>query len=172
MDTADINPAKASELAQKIVNLLIDADSGTRRRAVEAAMTLLGENPITSHAPDIRSTIPADKLETTLDLGQFFNRGEKMKPSDNAQLCAAYHYSRYGTAPFTLDDIRAIAAEAGVVLPDRLDMTLSSAQDAGKKLFQSAGRGTLKPTAAAGVAFDDRWGVKPGRTAKAPERAS
>ena len=165
-DTTQTDPAKAGEIAQKIVNLLIKEDSETRRRTIEAAMMLLGEKPLTIQSSD-QSRRLASSEETNPDLGQFFNRGEKLKPSDSAQLCAAYHYSLYGVAAFSLDDIRAIAADAGVVLPDRLDMTFSSATHAGKKLFQSVGRGSVKPTAAAGVAFNERWGVKPGRRVKA-----
>jgi hypothetical protein len=168
-DTTQINPAKAGEIAQKIVSLLINEDSGTRGRAIRAAMTLLGEKPIAGDTSAERAKAPLRGPEASLDLGQFFNRGDKLRPSDNAQLCAAYHYSLYGTAAFSLDEIRAIAKNAGVVLPDRLDMTLSSATHAGKKLFQSAGRGTVKPTAAAGVAFNERWSVKPGRQEKAAD---
>jgi hypothetical protein len=168
MNTSDVpDPSKASELAQKIVSLLIDIDSGTRRRAIDAAMMLLGEKVITDHAPEQRRSDGAVGGQADVALGQFFNRGEKLRPSENAQLCAAYHYAVYGGAPFTLDEIRGIAKEAGVVLPDRLDMTFASAQHAGKKLFQSAGRGSMKPTAAAGVAFDERWGVRPGTKSKA-----
>jgi hypothetical protein len=166
-DTTQTDPAKAGQIAQKIVNLLIREDSGTRRRAIEAAMMLLGEKPLNGQSSHDQSKAPASSPEASPDLGHFFDRGEKLKPSDNAQLCAAYHYSLYGVAAFSLDDIRAIAADAGVVLPDRLDMTFNSVTHAGKKLFQSAGRGAVKPTAAAGVAFKERWGLRPGTKSKA-----
>lgn len=163
MDTNDQpDPAEASELAQKIVALLMNTDSTTRQRAIQAAMMLLGEKPIAEPESTPRAKSPHAGAETSVELAQFFNRGEKLKPSDNAQLCAAYHYAVYGNAAFSLDDIRAIGREAGVVLPNRLDMTLSSAAHGGKKLFQPAGRGTVKPTAAAGVAFQERWNVRPG----------
>jgi hypothetical protein len=156
------DPAKASELAQKIVNLLINVDSATRQRAMHAALMLLGEKPVVINESQHRAKTHDDISAPTLELGQFFNRGDKLRPSESAQLCAAYHYALYGNAPFSLDDIRSIAKEAGVFLPNRLDMTLSTATHAGKKLFQPAGRGTVKPTAAAGVAFHERWGVRPG----------
>src|SRR5439155_8728369 len=95
-DTAQANPAKAGEIAQKIVNLLINEDSGTRRRAVDAALMLLGEKSLSAHSSDHQSNAPASASEISQDLGQFFNRGEQLRPSDNAQLCAAYHYSLYG----------------------------------------------------------------------------
>ena len=167
-NTTQADPAKAGEIAQKIVNLLINEDSGLRRRAIQAAMMLLGETPLAEQNPNPQRKQPACDLEENVDLGQFFARGEKLKPSDNAQLCAAYHYSLYGVAAFSLDEIRAIAADAGVVLPDRLDMTFNAAAHAGKKLFQAAGRGSVKPTASAGIAFKERWGIKPGKATKTP----
>jgi len=171
MDTSDQpDPTKASELALKIVNLLRDTDSETRRRVMHAVMLFLGEKVIPEQRAERRPDVGGDGAESNLELGQFFHRGEKLRPAESAQLCAAYHYALYGAAPFTLDEIRAIANDAGVVLPDRLDMTFASAQHAGKKLFQSAGRGLVKPTAAAGLAFNERWSVKPGRQVKAADR--
>ncbi len=161
-ETAATDPTRAGQIAQKIVSLLTNEDSETRQRAIHAALMLLGEKPLVEHHSEQQLKTRHGSSETTLELGQFFNRGDKLRPSDNAQLCAAYHYAIYGSAPFSLDEIRAIAKEAGVVLPNRLDMTLSSATHAGKKLFQTAGRGTVKPTAAAGVAFHERWSVRPG----------
>ena len=165
-DTTPVDPSKAGELAQKIVDLLHNENSGTRLRAMHAAMTLLGEGTPSRSVGTNAELQPNANAERGVDLGQFFNRGEKLKPSDNAQLCAAYHYALYGSVPFTLDELRAIGADAGVVLPDRLDMTVSQAAHGGKKLFQAAGRAAVKPTASAGVAFGEKWGVKPGRAAK------
>lgn len=155
---------KAGGVAQRIVDVLANQDSETRHRAIRAAMMLLGEDSVSDPAGNLHSD-SADNASSN-DLGQFFNRGEKFKPSDHAQLCAAYHYLQFGPAVFSLDEIRAIAAEAGVVLPDRLDMTLNSAAHSGKKLFQPSGKGAFKPTAAAGIAFNEKWGVKPGKAKK------
>jgi hypothetical protein len=161
-------PAQAGILAQQIVTILISEDSETRRRAIHAAMMLLGEE-----APHIQTKSTQQDLgnEDLVDLAEFFNRDDDLKPSDHAQLCAAYHFSIYGTAPFSLEELRTIAADAGVVLPDRLDMTLTSATKNGKKLFQVAGKGLYKPTASAGLFFKERWSVKPGKMRKEPASA-
>ena len=100
------------------------------------------------------------------EIAAFFDRDEKLKPADSAYLCAAYHYSLHGDVAFSLDDLRGIAGEAGIVLPDRLDMTLKQAGKGGKKLFQSAGRDAYRPTASARLLFNERWGVKPGKQSK------
>jgi hypothetical protein len=160
------DPSKAGTIAQQIVTILIDVDSETRFRAIQAAMMLLGETrairlPLRGQSED--SALGSDQ---EADLAEFFNRDDKLKPSDYAYLCAAYHFATYGASAFSLDELRNIAKEAGVVLPDRLDMTLKQAGKAGKRLFQAVGRDTYKPTASAGVFFKERWNVKPGKKAK------
>jgi hypothetical protein len=79
------------------------------------------------------------------DTEQFFTTHEGGKPSDNAYLCVAYLYSQYGAQPFSLDDVRAVANQAGLTLPDRVDVTLAGAKKGGKQLFKRAGRGKLAP---------------------------
>ncbi|HYE61984.1 MAG TPA: hypothetical protein VD997_08295 [Phycisphaerales bacterium] len=153
--------ALAVELAQKLVVILADFDPETRRRAVTAAQALLGDQPIASQRLE-----RDEKRSSGVDLAAFFGSAESQKPADNAYMCAAYHFSIYGTAAFSLAELRGIAAEAGVVLPDRLDMTLKQAGKSGRKLFQSAGRDRYKPTATAGVLFKERWNVAPGRASK------
>lgn len=157
------DPTKVGTIAQQIVRILTTEDSETRRRAIQAAMMLLGEAP----SADANSQSQLGGSDSGDDLAAFFNRDEKLKPSDYAYLCAAYHFSAYGPVAFSLDELRTIAKEAGVILPDRLDMTLKQAGNGGKKFFQSAGRDVYKPTASAGVLFKERWNVKPGKRSKA-----
>jgi hypothetical protein len=168
VETNQSEPSKAGDIAQQIVDILIDETSGTRWRAIHAAMILLGEAtatafPVSGPGPEQNVSSEGD-----LDLAVFFDRDDKLKPSDYALLCAAYHYSLHGTAAFSLEDLRVIASNAGVVLPDRLDMTLKKAAKNGKRLFQPAGRGAYRPTAAAGINFKEQWGVRPGKSAKKP----
>jgi hypothetical protein len=161
-----VDPARAGSLAQQIVTILAGEDPETRQRALRVAMMLLGENtPITSD--DQRTRRPDDSADVeSIGLAAFFSREGEHKPADYAQLCAAYHYSVYGTAPFSVSELKAIALDAGVVIPDRVDMTLKSAIRKGKKLFQPAQAGSFKPTAAGCVLFSEKWNVKPGRKQK------
>jgi ribosomal protein L35 len=160
------DPAKAAKLAQQIVDILLGEDSVTRQRAIQATMMLLGEAPLKRATTQDR-TIDGDiDSDSHADLAAFFDREEDLKPADNAQLCAAYYYSLYGASPFSIAELKAIAADAGVVIPDRVDMTLRQATQKGKKLFQPAGSGTFKPTAAGRLHFAERWKAKPGKTAK------
>lgn len=81
-----------------------------------------------------------------IDLRTLVEKHGDAKPSDNAFLLTADWYHKYGSAPFTVANIKQAATSAGLTVPDRLDMTLTAAQNEGKKLFQSVGRGSFKPT--------------------------
>jgi hypothetical protein len=153
------------ELAQDIVKLLIRDDSETRQRVIQTAMTALGELcPLPATAGSQFS--PPIAGGDNQDLAAFFSREGEMKAADNALLCAAYHFSEYGGVPFSISEIQQIAADAGVIVPDRPDMTFVQATKQGRKLFQRAGRGSFKLTATGGLVFGERWGVKPGRKPK------
>ncbi len=101
----------------------------------------------------------ADLEETE---GVFFNRFDHDKPASNAKLIAANYYREYGTEPFSLEDIREKADSVGITIPSRLNMTFSSAQEKGKKLFQSAGRGKLKPTVSGEAYLKETFSIKKG----------
>jgi hypothetical protein len=161
-----LDPAKAGKLAQQIVGILLNEDSVTRQRAIQAAMLLLGETVLQQGSSQVRPIDGDIGGDNNADLAAFFNREGNMKPADYAQLCAAYHYSLYGASAFSIAELKAIATDAGVVLPDRVDMTLRSAMQKGKKLFQPSGSGAFRPTAAACLHFADKWKVKPGKMAK------
>lgn len=161
------DPTKVAALTQKIVGLLLKETSETRHRAINAALTVLGETAVErplKGAPG--ASKQHDSIGSTEGLASLIGTDDKLKPSENAYLCAAYHYSVYGNATFSLEDLRDIAREAGVVVPDRLDMTIKQAAKGGKKFFQSTGRDTYKPTTAGGLFFAERWKIKPGKKSK------
>ncbi len=164
-DVIEIDPTKVGKIAQQVVSLLASENSETRRRAINAAMTLLGEQLSSPRNAKSLEASESDEAEE-VQVAEFFNRDEILKPSDYAQLCAAFHFSLYGMAPFALEELRSIARDAGVVLPDRLDKTLTHAAKNGRKLFQSVGRSLFKPTSAAGLCFKERWDIRPGKRVK------
>jgi len=158
-----VDPTKAGNLAQQIVAILINEESNTRQRAIRAAMMLLGE--AVPRVPENSGKSPNidQDGDNHADLSSFFSREDDLTPADNAFLCAAYHFSQFGTVPFSITEIRTIAQNAGVVVPDRLDMTFKNASKKGKKLYQLAGKGLFKPTAAGSVVYGERWNARPGR---------
>ncbi len=164
--TNQTDPSKAGALAQRIVEILANEESGTRQRAIQAAIMLLGEQcPQSSYGEPL--SINGDHGDA--NVADFFDRNDDLKAAEFAQLCAAYHYSQYGAAAFSIAELRNIALEAGVVIPDRLDMTLRQAAKKGKLLFQPAGKALYKPTVAGRLVFEERWKVKPGRKTKAAD---
>jgi hypothetical protein len=104
---------------------------------------------------------------------EFFKRHDHDKPSDNVRLIAAYHFQQHGSAPFTVDELKEIADDVGITVPDRIYMTLRAAQADGKKLFSSPSRGLFKPTVHGEANLKTTYEVKKGNKPKAvkPEAA-
>ena len=98
-----------------------------------------------------------------------FTKFDHDKPADNILLIAAHHFSQYGNAIFSLNDIREISADVGLTIPGRLDMTLNTASRKGKKLFASAGRGKYKPTVHGEKYFKETYDVSKGTKQKPGE---
>jgi hypothetical protein len=91
-----------------------------------------------------------------------FGRFDHDKPSDNVRLIAAYLFQQYGSEHFSVEEISAIAAETGITVPARVDMTLRQAKENGKNLFVGAGNGKYKPTVHGETYLKDTYGVKKG----------
>ncbi len=118
------DPTKVMALAQQLVGLLGPLPSETRRRDLDANCMILADEQISQY----KAQTPAED-STHTNLADFFSRDEGLNPSDLAQLCAAFHFSHYCMIPFSVENLRSIARDAGVVLPDRLDMTLGRAKE-------------------------------------------
>jgi hypothetical protein len=97
----------------------------------------------------------------------FFSKFETDKPADNAHLLAGYLYSQYGSAQFSIDEIKALATEVGLIVPDRVDMTIRNSQREGKHLFQATGRGMFRPTVHGELFFKSAYRVSKGTQVKA-----
>jgi hypothetical protein len=101
-------------------------------------------------------------------LSSLMQKFQHDKPSDNVHLLAADWYRRYGSAPLGLDGMKSAAVDAGLTIPERLDMTLKSAKDGGKNLYQSAGRGLYKPTVTGELYLKKTYGVGKGTNVPTP----
>jgi len=97
------------------------------------------------------------------DREAFFTRFPHDKPADNVKLIAAWWYSQHGTATFELDDVKTLADDVGLTIPDRFNMTLESAQSENKALFKKAGRGAWQPTVHGESYFKATYQVKKGK---------
>lgn len=89
-----------------------------------------------------------------------FGRFDHNKPSDNVRLVAAFLFQQYGSEPFSVDEVNSIAAEAGITVPARIDMTLRQAKENGKNLFVNTGEAMFKPTVHGETTLKDTYGVK------------
>ena len=96
----------------------------------------------------------------------FFASFNHDKPSDNVRLLAAYLYSQYGTAPFTVEELETLASDVGITVPERIDMTLRAAKEGGKSLFNSPSRGQFKPTVHGEACMKEQYKVKKGKKPK------
>jgi hypothetical protein len=100
------------------------------------------------------------------DAEAFFLKFTHDKPADNACLLAAFHYSQYGTAPFSVDEMKTMAGDVGVTIPDRIDMTYLAAKRDGKNLFSRAGIGKFKTTVYGESYFKKTYNVSKGKKTK------
>jgi hypothetical protein len=91
-----------------------------------------------------------------------FSRFDHDRPSDNVRLVAAYLFQEYGSEPFSAEEVKEIAANAGITIPDRVDMTLAHAKENGKQLFTRVGRGKFKPTVHGESYLKTTYNVKKG----------
>jgi hypothetical protein len=98
----------------------------------------------------------------------FFAERDSAKPSDNALATAAYHYSEYGSAGFTIDEMRQLADDVGVTIPERLDMTYLQAKRNGNRLFRRGGRNAFRPTVHGESFFKQTYNVQKGTGQKTP----
>jgi hypothetical protein len=96
------------------------------------------------------------------DETNLFGKFDHDKPSDNVRLIAGYFSQEYGSAPFSVEEVKAQAATVGITIPDRADMTLAAAQEDGKQLFTRVERGKFKPTVHGETYLKTTYGVKKG----------
>lgn len=104
---------------------------------------------------------PSPTTADTSSMGAFIAEFPNKKPSDNALLLAAWHYSQNGSNPIQVNQLESLANQAGLTLPTNVYMTLSASSRGGKKLFQKADGGFV-PTVSGELALQKEFGVKKG----------
>lgn len=110
-----------------------------------------------------QDTIPTEDAEA------FFSRFDHEKPSDNALLVAAYHFGQYGSEAFSMEEVKQLATDVGITIPERVDMTFLQARHEGKKLFKRAGRGKFSPTVHGEAHLKKEYKLQKGRKKKPKE---
>lgn len=102
---------------------------------------------------------------------EFLGEHHSEKPAENVKAIAGLVYSRYGTSEFTAQEVREVAHEAGVTVPDRVDVTLGTARVNKKPLFQKVRPGVYRPTVHGEKFFKETFKVTKG-TGRRPEQGS
>lgn len=97
------------------------------------------------------------------DGADLFSKFSDGRQSDNVRLIAAYLFQEYGAEPFSVEEVKTEAANAGITIPDRVDMTLANAQEKGKSLFVRAGLGKFRPTVHGEAHLKSKYGVTKGK---------
>ena len=106
---------------------------------------------------------------TDIDRETFFTKFSHDKPGRNVLLITAYLYSQYGTSPVSLKEIKKIADDVGITVPDRTDMTLRQAKKDGKSMFNYGGNDNIRPTVHGEKYFKDTYKVSKGKKKRAKE---
>lgn len=116
--------------------------------AIRPAAFLLLEDYVLSSAGLVKEPElhPAQRNDRRADHEKFFSKFNHSKASDNVLLICAYLYGQYGSSPFGVKNIKTLADEVGVTVPDKPYMTIKAAQRKGKSLFRSVGGGLFCPT--------------------------
>jgi len=96
------------------------------------------------------------------DVESFFADKEIEKPADAVYAIAAFFYSQYGAAPFTVQNVQDLADQVGLTVPGRIDMTLRNARTKKRKLFQPKG-GAWEITTMGEIMLKEKFDVKKGR---------
>ena len=131
-----------------------------------AAFTLLEDYVTADKSHPGREDLKKGDTPSVKDREAFLSKFNTDKPADNTLLLAAYLYGQYGLASLSVDEIKSLATEVGLIVPDRVDMTLRNAQREGKNLFLSTGRGVFKPTVHGALFFKSTYNVSEGTSSK------
>lgn len=114
-------------------------------------------------AAPARKESPAEHEADSGDGADLFSKFDHNKPSDNARLIAAHLFQEYGSEPFSVEEVKAVAANVGITIPDRVDKTLGTAAENGKQLFTQVGRSKFKPTVHGESYLKTTYGIKKGK---------
>lgn len=129
---------------------------------------ILGEQTVSrrsaSAGPDANEDVESTE---GVGLGDFFAGRDTDKPAEAVMAIAAYLFQQFGSEPFTLQEVRDIADEVGLTIPERIDMTLKGATRNGRPIFRSVGRGKYAPTVLGEATLKQDHNVTKGRRKKA-----
>lgn len=150
---------------EQIAKILENLPAEVRSDAFELLKSYVTEHSLELQTKKAPTKIERDVAGTSDE--EFFAAINHDKPANNARLIAAWFFREYGLEPFSMDEVRAKAIDVGITIPARVDMTLISAMEKGKKLFARAGAGKFKPTVHGETYLKTTYAVKTGTKKRA-----
>jgi len=151
----DIHRKVDDDIGRRIVSILLGAEEADQNET-----TANGDHTAGNAGSKMERHPAAGSREA------FFAELKNGKPSDNALATAAYHYSQYGSTEFSVEEMRELADDVGVTVPERLDMTYVQAKRNGHRLFRRGGRGAFRPTVHGEAFFKEAYKVSKGTNRK------
>lgn len=123
--------------------------------------------PKTEARPDQKEREEVSTGDISDGLREFLAEHHSDKPAENVKAIAAFFYSRYGTEPLAAQEVVNAAHEAGITIPNRVDVTLGSLKVNKKPLFSKLRSGVYKPTVHGEKYFKETYDVKKGTKRRA-----
>jgi hypothetical protein len=153
---------------KKVNAVITSLDPAVRAAAFEILQPYVEGSPSRPLKKDQQDD-DSDDVGTPDELEAFFDTHRSDKDSDNVQAVVAWWYSQYGKEPISLGDLRRIAEEGDIEIPDRLDAVSRYKHDK-KPLYRSAGTARLRLTRDGETHIKTTYSVTRGR--KPPSAAN
>jgi len=151
---------------QEVNGIVEKLDQSIRSQVFDLLKPYITAHAVSEPGDEASEDSESDAGDSGAAAEAFFSKFNHDKPSDNALSVAAYLYSRFGVSVFTIEEIRELANDVGLTIPDRVDMTFTAAKRSGKALFRRAGKGEFRPTVHGEAYLKTTYDVKKGNAKK------
>ena len=157
------------KMLREINGIITELDPAIREQAfdllrpyVDSKAAKITPKPTDSDETNGGSTSEGYPLISEENAASFLSEHAVGKPSDNVKAIGALIFSEFGSSQFTPADVNGIADEMGVMVPDRVDVTLQGAAHNKNRLFTKVRSGVYKPTIHGQKYFQEFYGVAKG----------
>lgn len=153
----------------EVEEAVLELDQSVRAAAFAMMKSYILSGQLGASSPPLLERDSREQLESADpgSLRDFFESRDLSKPAKAVMEITAYLFQEFGSEPFTTQEIRDIADEVGITVPQRIDMTLKSAKKNGKSLFRSVGKGKYAPTVFGEETLKADHNVRKGRRKRA-----
>ena len=154
---------------REVEGAVMELDESVRAVAFSMMEGYVLSGQVGANSVALRGRHEADSTEPEA-LSDFFETRDVSKPAEAVMAITAYLFQQFGSEPFSPQEIRDIADEVGLTVPQRIDMTVKSAKKNGKPIFRSVERGKYAPTVFGEATLKADHNVTKGRRKRAATR--